>query len=604
MTDPNRLHALAHAIHDAGLDAYLVPMADEFQGEYIPAYAARLPYLTGFDGSAGLGLFWAKLEANRRHTLLVDGRYTLQAAQQVDASILDVHNSGEVTIAQCLGTADAPLAVGFDPWLTSEHQREQWQRARTSHPIIWQAVPGNLVDRIWAEQPAPPAGDVHVHPLAFAGVDYAHKRAAVLAIMRANNADSLVLTEPDSINWLLNIRGADVPFNPLLLAHMLLRADGTAILFMHPHRLDDALVAYFAEQRVTIAPLADVFENHLSADIFGQRVMLDKTTVAAGWFSLVTELRREIIVHDDPTSLAKACKNPTELSGTRAAHQRDGLALTRFLYWFDEQNLHGRPIDELTAIDHLEQCRRGDNAYRGPSFATIAGSGPNGAIVHYRANARSNRRSRSGELFLLDSGGQYADGTTDVTRTMFVTSPAGGSPAPLMREHFTRVLKGHIALASARFPAGTTGSQLDSLARQYLWQAGLDYDHGTGHGVGSYLCVHEGPQGISKRAGGVALMPGMILSNEPGYYAAGHYGIRIENLVVVVEAGQMLSGKPMLAFETITLAPIDTRLVDVAMLSSDERNWLNAYHRRVHDAHANGLASEARRWLMQATRAI
>lgn len=592
---------LQAAIAAANLDLYIVPMVDEFQGEYIPAYAARLPYVTGFTGSAGLGAFWAAPAQRRLHTLFVDGRYTLQAANEVNGDAIAVINTGDVSFLDWLKEQGEGLRIGFDPWLITQAQAEGWQKATCAE---WHAHRPNLVDNIWSDQPAPPAGEVMLQPLEYAGRSYADKRAAIIAELQKQQAQSVLLTQADGINWLLNIRGADVPFNPLLLAHMVLQADGAATLFTHPHALSAEVADYLREQNVSVAPLATVFDGALGKELLGARVLMDASVTAMGWFSLAEKLGVEIVRAEDPTVLPRALKNEAELAGTRAAHQRDGLALSKFLNWFDGQTSNGRCPDELDVVSKLEEFRTQDETYRGASFATIAGSGPNGAIVHYRADEKSNRRARVGELFLLDSGGQYPDGTTDVTRTLFVSSPAGGTAAPAMTEHFTRVLKGHIALASVRFPVGTTGSQLDVLARQYLWEAGLDYDHGTGHGVGSFLCVHEGPQRISKRASAVALQPGMILSNEPGYYAAGQYGIRIENLVCMVESGQTADGRKMYAFETLTLAPIDTRLVQITMLSAAERNWLNAYHRRVYAAHAPELDEKTRRWLFNATRAI
>ncbi len=598
------LAALENAIAAAGCDLYLVPMVDEFQGEYIPAYAARLPYVTGFTGSAGLGVFWAKPGEGRKHTLFVDGRYTLQAAAEVDAEAIAVVNSGDVPFLDWLERADEGLRIAFDPWLITEQQREGWQKATAAQGVQWVAHTLNLVDSIWADQPAPPAGEVALHPIALAGASYAEKRAPILAGLEKHHADAVLLAQPDGVNWLLNLRGADVPFNPLLLAQLLLRADGSATLFAHPHTLSPEVAAYLEAQGVRMAPRAEVVAGALAPALLGQTILMDPSVTACGWFMLAETLGSKVVRAGDPTNLPKAMKCAAELAGIRAAHTRDGLALSRFLHWFDGRTSAGNYPDELAVVSKLESLRAEDAQYRGASFATIAGAGEHGAIVHYRADSASNRRSRAGELFLLDSGGQYPDGTTDVTRTLFVSSPSGGSPAPAMKEHFTRVLKGHIALASVRFPSGTTGVQLDVLARQYLWEAGLDYDHGTGHGVGAFLCVHEGPQRISKRGSLVPLVPGMILSNEPGYYAAGSYGIRIENLVVVIETGKTADGKPMLGFETLTLAPVDTRLVEVSMLSVAERNWLNAYHQRVYKAHAEQLDSSARQWLMHATRAI
>ena len=596
---------LEQAIAGAGLDLYLVPMVDEFQGEYIPAYAARLPYVTGFDGSAGLGVFRAKPAEEAKHTLFVDGRYTLQAANQVDGAVVTVLNSGEVSFLDWLSEQGEGLVIGFDPWLVTQSQLEGWQKATVQQKIEWRALAGNLVDGLWKDQPTPPAGEVLLHAEELAGATYAQKRSAVIDEMKKHGADGVVLAQPDGINWLLNIRGDDVPFNPLLLAYMLLRADGTAMLFTHPHTLTPEVTAYLKAQKIEIAPIKNLFAGkYVRPQLEVRTLLIDASATATGWFTLMDKLDIAVVKGQDPTLAPKAAKNAVELQGIRNAHLRDGLALSGFLHWFDTQGSTGRYPDELGVVAMLEEFRKRDIRFEGPSFATIAGSGPNGAIVHYRADVTSNRKSRVGELFLLDSGGQYPDGTTDVTRTMYVSGPSGGTPAPAMKEHFTRVLKGHIALASVRFPAGTSGIQLDVLARQHLWEAGLDYDHGTGHGVGAYLCVHEGPQRISKKGSTVPLVPGMIVSNEPGYYAAGQYGIRIENLVAVVEAGKSADGKQMLAFETLTLAPIDVRLVEVSMLSSQERNWLNAYHNRVYKAHEAEMDDSARRWLISATRAI
>lgn len=588
------------AIAAAGLDFYLVPMADAFQSEYVPDCAARLRYLTGFTGSAGLGVFRAKPAADKKHALFVDGRYTLQAAKEVDVAAIECVNSGEVPLIDWLARQADGARIGFDPWLITSAQLEGWTKALPQLRFV--AHVPNLVDAIWGNRPAAPSGEVTLHPLALAGKPYAEKRAEILATLKKHRADAVLFTLPDSINWLLNIRGLDVPFNPLLLAHLLLRADGAVTLFMHAHKLSEEVAAYFAEHKITVAPLEDVFAGKLENP--GARVMMDASATAVGWFTLAEKLGVEAVRADDPAQLPKATKNAAELTGIRTAHARDGLALTRLLHWLDTQLANNHFPDELRIVEKLEAFRAEAPEYRGPSFATIAGSGPNGAIVHYRADEKSNRKTRAGELLLLDSGGQYADGTTDVTRTIFISGASGAAPSPKVKEHVTRVLKGHIALASARFPAGTSGVQLDVLARQYLWEAGLDFDHGTGHGVGAYLCVHEGPQRISKRGSSVALVPGMVLSNEPGYYEAGHYGIRIENLVAVVALPAAEGAKPMLCFETLTLAPIDTRLIDVAMLSAHERNWLNAYHARIYKTHAPQLDDKAREWLMQVTRAV
>jgi len=589
-----RLAALSKTLTDHGVDAYLQPMADAFQGEYIPPFAARLPYLTGFTGSAGMGLFFAQPEHAHPHTLFTDGRYTLQAQQELAGTGVVPVNSVEVTLAQYLATLGAEsIRIGYDAWLVTHAQLNAWKHALPQAQFV--ALP-NPVDAIWADRPAAPVGEVRLHPESLSGATYADKRDTVLANVRLKQLDGVVLTLPDGINWVLNIRGSDIPFNPLLLSYLKLSVSGEAVLFSYDRTLPPEVVNYLTEQNVSHRTIEAMGAGMFSA---GSRWLIDPTTSAQAWWELAAQAGATLVSGDDPTLLPKACKNAVELDGIRAAHTRDGAALTRFLCWFDHQVGAGRFPTELQVVDTLEQIRARDNRYRGASFATIAGSGAHGAIVHYRATEESDRRVQKGELFLLDSGGQYEDGTTDVTRTVTV-----GVPTSAMKMHNTRVLKGHIALAMARFPEGTSGAQLDVLARQYLWEAGLDYAHGTGHGVGAFLCVHEGPQRIATKGSAVALQPGMILSNEPGYYAPGQYGIRIENLVAVVQVGQTEHGKKLLGFETLTLAPIDTRLVEVSMLSTAERNWLNAYHQRVYKAHAEALDGKEREWLAGATRAI
>ena len=590
-----RLQALSAAMAGAGMDAYLVPMVDAFQSEYIAPSAARLPYITGFTGSAGFAVIWAQGQGARKHVLFVDGRYTLQAANEIDTDAIEILNIADVSFVQWLaGLGKESLRIGFDPSLITLQQYTQWTKAAAYAAITWVAHTPNLIDELWQDQPAAPAGPIHLHPLEYAGVAYAQKREPLLAAMEARGADALLLTQPDAINWLLNIRGEDIDFNPLVLGYFLLTREGAASFYTEPRELTAQVKEYFAQQQVSIVDIAKVFAGETPKLTPKAKVMMDAGAVPFLWQILAKEAGWHVIEAEDPTQLPKALKNEAELGGIREAHRRDGLALTRFLHWFDTQMEAKRTLDELTIIAKLEAFRAEGDDYRGPSFATIAGAGPHGAIIHYRADEASNRKLQRGELLLLDSGGQYPQGTTDVTRTITTTVPTS-----VMKEHFTRVLKGHIALASVQFPVGTTGGQLDVLARQYLWAVGLDYDHGTGHGVGAYLCVHEGPQRISKRGSNVALKPGMILSNEPGYYAAGQYGIRIENLVVVV------AGKgSALAFETLTLAPIDTRLIEIAMLTNDERNWLNQYHSRIYKTHADGLDYSARQWLERATRAI
>lgn len=591
-----RIDALASRLQTEKVDLYLQPIADEFQGEYVPESAARLSYLTGFTGSAGLGAFWADA-SHHLHALFTDGRYTIQAERELDGTGVQPLNSGAVSLAAWLEQERARgITIGIDPWIITHAQFEAWKKATAALDITWVELDENPVDRVWEDRPAKPQGEVVLHSEALSGQSYAEKREALKKVIAAHKAEGVILTLPDGINWLLNIRGADIPFNPLLLAHMILRRDGSAALYCFDRMFSQDVERYFKSLNIKIELIGHSFSG--KSKLSGSW-LVDPAVSAQGFWSRAEREGWTIITAEDPTLLPKACKNPVELAGIRAAHQRDGVALSKFLSWFDGQVGGGRLPDELTVAEQLESLRARDNRYRGASFATIAGAGPNGAIVHYRATKESNRRANKGDLFLLDSGGQYEDGTTDVTRTMAV-----GGASPKMCEAFTRVLKGHIALASVKFPEGTSGIQLDVLARMHLWAAGLDYDHGTGHGVGAFLCVHEGPQRISKRGSMVALQPGMILSNEPGYYEAGQFGIRIENLVAVTEVGKTADGKKLLGFETLTLAPIDTRLVVIDMMTSTERNWLNDYHQRVYKTLESQMDGRERAWLAQATRAI
>jgi Xaa-Pro aminopeptidase len=589
-----RREALQQALAGHGLDLWLQPVADEFQGEYTAAYAARLKFMTGFSGSAGLGIFWR--EANEHSVLMVDGRYTLQAAQETDPVTTTILNSGEVQLSEYLTQLQGTLKVGFDPLLHAIAQAKKWQKALEGSAITLVPTRPNLIDNIWRDQPAPPAGAIHLQPLALAGQAAAEKIAPITTTLHEHRADAVLITQPDAICWLLNLRGEDIPYNPLFLAYALLRNDGTLTLFTFERIFTQEVLRYFKGLEITVHSIRSLLEGDAKALGGIHTLMVDAATAPYSIALMAEKSGIKILEKPDPVALAKACKNDTELNGMRLAHLRDGLAVTRFLHWMSVQT----SLDELTVVAKLEEFRAHAPSFRGPSFATIAGAGPHGAIVHYRASAASNRALAADDLLLLDSGGQYDDGTTDITRTI-----AFGTPSEAMRRHFTLVLKGHIALAVARFPSGTSGQQLDALARQYLWAAGLDYDHGTGHGVGAYLCVHEGPQRISKKGSDVALKPGMILSNEPGYYESGAYGIRIESLVAVVaiesHTPASKDAKPLLGFETLTLAPIDRRLVMVELLRPDERVWLNAYHARVYHAHQGFLSDAERQWLQAAT---
>lgn len=584
-----RVEALRAELKRRGFDGFIIPRNDEHFGEWVPASAERLAWLTGFGGSAGVAIVLAD-----RAAIFVDGRYTLQVVDQVDTSIFETRHVTEEPatnwLAEALGDGQK---LAFDPWLHTEAGLKRLASAAANAGAELVATDSNPVDAVWQDQPAPPMAPVVPHDLKFAGEPHGEKRSRIAADLKAQGIDAAVLTLPESVAWLLNIRGSDVPRTPLPLGFAVLHADAGVDLYMAPAKLAQ-------DTRTHLGPDVRLHEpggllEALDA-LSGKTVLVDGASCVAAVTRRLKAAGAKLISGDDPTALPKARKNPVEASGTRSAHVRDGAAVSRFLHWVDSQTPGA--FDEMAAADRLEQFRREDNLLRDLSFDTISGSGPNGAIVHYRVSDESNRKVGAGELFLVDSGGQYLDGTTDITRTIAI-----GEPSAEMRDRFTRVLKGHIALARARFPKGTSGSQLDTLARLPLWEAGIDFDHGTGHGVGSYLSVHEGPQRISKVPNSVALEPGMIVSNEPGYYKTGEYGIRIENLVMVVEDEVSGGERPTLAFETLTQAPIDLRLVDVSLLDETERDWLNAYHAGVRER-LTPLVGDAADWLETATRPV
>lgn len=569
----SRLFALLNDLKKARLDAFIQPVNDEYQGEYTPLCAQRLEWVSGFTGSAGTAVFLADKQEGKPALLFVDGRYTLQAASQVATEHYHILNSTDKPVMPWLAKhLPAGARIGYDAWLHTQAQVQGWRAIVAKAGLELVQVP-NLIDEGWADRPAPPAEAVAAHPLEYAGEDVAEKCRKLTAVLADQQADAMVLALPDGINWLLNIRGADIEFNPLVLAFAIVDKSGGIHVITQSRSFDWA--AHYPD--IKFINYNAFIENPYVFLSGYARLMMDPQTVASWFFTKAEEAGCTLIPQKDPTLQLKAIKNDAEREGIRAAHRRDGVALSRFLLWLERESAQ-RAVSELEVVDKLEHIRMdcGGNMYRGQSFATIAGSGPNGAIVHYRATQESNRTLANGELFLLDSGGQYLDGTTDVTRTVAI-----GTPTDEMRDRFTRVLKGHIAIATALFPRGTTGSQLDALARQYLWDAACDYDHGTGHGVGAYLCVHEGPQRISKRGGDTPLEIGMVLSNEPGYYKTGEYGIRIENLVLVIEGPAGADGRQFLQFETLTLAPIDRKLIDYSMLTEKEVQWLDAYHERV-----------------------
>ncbi len=583
-----RLATLRAELARRGLGGYVVPRADAHQNEYVPPGEERLAWLTGFTGSAGLLIVLPEIAA-----LFVDGRYTLQAADQVDTEVFTVVPLTQTPPERWL-EANLPTgtSLGFDPWRTTLDGREKFARAAASATSVLVAVDDDPIARLWTDRPAPPAAPVRLLDPALAGETVAAKLARVQAVLVKDKIDGALISDPHATAWLFNIRGGDVAHTPLPLAWSLVPATGRPQLFIDPAKLTNSV-------RDALSAVADVdgedaLEPALTRFAAGRTVRLDQATAPVRLAEVVARAGGTAAKGADPISLLKARKNAAEIAGMKAAHLRDGVALTRFLHWFDGAAPAGT-LTEIDAVEALETFRRDSGLLTDVSFPTISGAGPNGAIVHYRVTRPSNRIIAPGDLFLLDSGAQYPDGTTDVTRTLSV-----GPPSDDMRRHFTLVLKGHVALARALFPEGVSGAQLDPLARQFLWAAGLDFEHGTGHGVGAGLSVHEGPARISK-LGHVALEAGMILSNEPGYYRAGTYGIRIENLVLV--APQTVAGaeKPVLGFETLTLAPIDRRLIATELLTAPETAWLEAYHQRV--AHEIGplLEADARAWLDAAT---
>ena len=583
------LPLIRKAMSEQALDGFLVPHEDEHQNEYLPEANDRLAWATGFTGSAG-----AAVILKDKAAVFVDGRYTLQVRDQVDEGLFEIRDLVEGGVPAYLESAtQRGQVIGYDPKLHSPDALARLKSAAEKTGAVLKAVAANPLDAAWGSaRPAQPVAPVLPHPLAYAGEDSAAKRTRVAADLAKKGADAAVLTAPASIAWLFNIRGGDVIRTPLPLSQAILRKDGSARLFLDPAKVTPDLPAWLGNEVSLETP--EALEGAL-ADLKGQKVLVDPGQSSAWYFDTLQSVGAETVRGEDPCTLPRACKNATEIEGARKAHVRDGGALARFLHWLATEAQSALP-DEKTVVQTLEAFREGTGALKDLSFDTIAGAASNGAIVHYRPTERLNKRTEAGSLLLVDSGAQYLEGTTDVTRTVAI-----GEPSSEMAERFTLVLKGHLALARIRFPAGTTGSALDALARAPLWMAGLDYDHGTGHGVGSYLGVHEGPQRISKAPNSVALQPGMIVSNEPGYYKTGAYGIRIENLQFVTAADEIEGGeRPMLGFETLTLAPIDRRLIVVDMLSGEERAQMDAYHARVLREIGPLVDGDVARWLAEA----
>lgn len=582
-----RLEALRRNLAAAGVEGFVVPRSDEYLGEYVPGSAERLAWLTGFTGSAGLAIVLPE-----RAAVFTDGRYTTQAAAQTDPALWERRHITEEPAADWLREHAKGRRIGYDPRLMPESAVEKL--AASGAELV--PLGGNPLDAAWADRPAPPLARAVPQAAEQAGQGAEEKREAAAAALRTAGEDAAVLADAHSTAWLLNIRGGDLENTPLALSQGLLRADGTVDLFIAPAKVDEALRAHLGNAVALRAP--EEWPEALRA-LAGRRVRVDPDLTPA-WFAMrLREAGATVVAGEDPVRLPRARKNAVEQAGARTAHARDAVALARFLHWFAGAAPQGGQ-SEITAAEKLLEFRRALPLFRAESFPAISGAGPNGAIVHYRVTAETDRAIGRDECYLIDSGAQFLDGTTDVTRTLW-TGP-GEAPAEL-RERYTRVLRGHIALATLSFPKGVAGPHLDAIARRPLWDAGMDYDHGTGHGVGSFLSVHEGPVAFSRAAKPVPIEEGMILSDEPGFYLPGAYGIRIENLLLVRSAGQGLSGRPWLGFETLTLAPYERRLIQPGLLTPAEREWVDVYQARVASEVAPALAEvapEAAAWLRAA----
>lgn len=595
-THEARLDALRQELARQGLDGFVVPISDEHMSEYVGAYAQRLAWLTGFLGSAGTAVVLTDATREPAAAMFVDGRYTLQVRDQVDGRFYAYEGVPQTSVAKWLG-AHAPegARIGYDAWLHGKGWVAAARKALEARGGTLVAVEANPIDAVWQDRPAPSLAPAVIHDDTFAGESSQAKREAISSWLTEQKLDAAVITALDSIAWLLNIRGADVDRTPVALSYVLAHADGTADLFIAQDKVTPELTRHLGNA-VRISP-RDGFVPALQG-MAGKRIAVDPERAVEAIFATLAQAGAHVVETRDPAVLPKAVKNPVEQQGHRDAQARDGAAVSRFLRWVEIEGPTGQ-VTELSAADALHDFRRRSGDLRDLSFDTISGAGPNGAIMHYRVSEETNRTLEPGSVYLVDSGGQYPDGTTDITRTVWVGP--GQAPAEV-KDRFTRVLKGHIAIARAVFPAGTAGHQLDVLARQFLWQAGVDYAHGTGHGVGSFLAVHEGPQRIAKSAGGQAgtdqeLLAGMFISNEPGYYKAGDYGIRLENLVLVEPREIAGAEGDYFGFETLTLVPFDATMLDHSLLTPDEIAWWNDYHAQVLDVIGPQLDGEERTWL-------
>ena len=597
-THEARLDAVRKELARRGLDGFVVPISDEHMSEYVGAYAQRLAWLTGFGGSAGTAVVLKDKAA-----IFVDGRYTVQVREQVDEKLFEYQSVPQTNPGEWLA-ANAPegARIGYDAWLHSRGWAKSVAAALAGKGAELVAVESNPIDAVWADRPAPSTAVAIVHPEENAGRSSADKRAEVADWLKKEGLDATVVSALDSIAWLLNIRGADVDRTPVALSYVIAHSDGTAELFIAPEKVTPELTQHLGNA-VTVRP-RDAFSASL-ASLGGKTVSVDPDFGVAAIFQALEDAGAKVVAKRDPTILPKAIKNEVEQQGQRSAQARDGAAVARFLRWLSVEASKGGQ-DELSAAAKLQEFREATGLLRDLSFDTISAAGPHAALPHYKVDEDSNIPIPPGSIYLVDSGGQYPDGTTDITRTVWI---GPGEPSAEQRDRFTRVLKGHIAIARAVFPQGTNGSQLDSFARQFLWHAGVDYAHGTGHGVGSFLAVHEGPQRIAKAAGGQAgtgqeLMAGMLLSNEPGYYQRSGYGIRIENLVLVEKREIDGAEGDYLGFETVTFVPIDRTLVERALLTPEEIGWWNDYHARTRAILAPQLEGADLAWLEDACRPL
>lgn len=595
MTPPpaGRIARLRAQLEARSVGAFILQRTDQHGSEYLPASEERLAWLTGFTGSAGTAVVLAEKAA-----VFSDGRYTVQLAKQVDAALFERVNSGELPISRWLEqNLPQGSVMGFDPMLMRQSEHRQIEKIIAAKGGRMVALDPNPIDELWGDRPDQPVGPVVNWPDHFSGERSADKRQRMGQEIAAKGAGHLVVTAADAVAWLLNVRGQDIPYNPLCLSFAVLAADGTCRWFVDPGKLTPGLRL---DNAVAIEP-ATAFPSALEElGRSGAVVLADPAEVHLGFLERLRNSGAVVVEADDPIMLAKAIKNVTEVKGAFDAQRRDGAAMVRFLSWLTREGIPAG-IDEAGASGRLAAERGRDPQAKGDSFGTISAHGPNAALPHYRNTPETNRRLEPGTVYLVDSGGQYLDATTDITRTIGI-----GTVPHEIKERFTLVLKGHIAIGTALFPVGTTGSQIDILARMALWRHGLDFDHGTGHGIGAYLCVHEGPHRISKAGNSVALKPGMIVSNEPGYYEPGAYGIRIENLIVVENRPTPPGGnRPMLGFADLTLCPIDRRMIVTAMLSTEERRWVDAYHERVRAELAPLMDQQVDRdWLLAETQPL